>query len=186
MTAPNLNESAWQRAAAAAGRVYPSTEFEVAAALMTIIAGAIAAVTSASENTTTQIAVPILGGAVALLMTFAVVFGFQLIAAPVRQRNELRTAWEAPETETVNVGLTLGNMHRKGTELVHRFAPIGIGRPEEEEIEQWADEVVAFLAKHAPEASTQTFIAAGESESGPVLRLNARLQALQQIIDSLG
>lgn len=46
MADPNLTESAWQRATADAGRIYPTTAFEVAAALMTIIFGAIAAVVS--------------------------------------------------------------------------------------------------------------------------------------------
>jgi hypothetical protein len=85
----------------------------------------------------------------------------------------------------VNVGLTLRDLHRKGTELLHRFTGIGIGRPEEEELEQWADGTVAFLSKHVPEDSAQTFIAAGASEVGSVRRVNARLEALQQIIDGL-
>lgn len=181
---PDLNESAWQRAIAAARRVYPSTEFEVAAALMTIIAGAIAAGASAGEDTTTQIAIPVLGGTVALLMTFAVVLGFQLVAAPIRQRNELRAAWNVAEIETVNVDLTLRNAHRRGNELAQRFEQrMAISALNREEAEAWTEEVVALLAAHVPEEMGQRFIAAGNDESRPVARLRRHVDTLQTLID---
>jgi hypothetical protein len=188
MADPNLTESAWQRALSAARRVYPSTEFEVAAALMTIIAGAIAAVASADKDTTIHIAIPILGGAVALLMTFAVVLAFQLVAAPIRQRNELRAAWTVPEIETVNVDLTLRNAHRRGNELAQLLeAREGIARGHREEIDAWTEEVVALLAAHLPNSAGQQFIAAGQNQNGPVRRLRLRVNALQQIVnDNLG
>jgi hypothetical protein len=97
MTEPNLTESARTRARRDAARVYPSTEFEVAAALMTIIAGSIAAVASASDNATTQIALPIIGGAISLLLTFGAVWCIQLAVAPLRQRNELRMHWQSTD-----------------------------------------------------------------------------------------
>lgn len=184
MAEPDLNESALQRALTAARRVYPSTEFEVAAALMTIIAGAISAVAAADGNTTAQIAIPILGGAVALLMTFMVVFLFELVAAPVRQRNELRQAWTVPEIETVNVDLTLRNAHRKGNELAQFLeARRGVAQGHREEIDAWVEEVVALLAAHLPDDASQQFIAAGQNEAGPVRRLRFRVRALQKIID---
>lgn len=186
MADPDLNESAWQRAIASARGVYPSTEFEVAAALMTIIAGSIAAVASASGDTTTQIAIPILGGAVALLMTFVVVLAFELVAAPIRQRNDLRRAWSVPEVKTVNIGLTLRNLHRKGGELTHRGTSMGISRRDEMKMEEWADGVVDFLVAHVPEDLAQAFIAAGAAEAAAGRRLQAQLNALQQIIDDLG
>lgn len=154
---------------------------------MTIIAGSIAAVASASGDTTTQIAVPILGGAVALLMTFTVVLVFELVAAPIRQRNELRRAWEpSPAIETVNVGLTLRNLHRKGNELAQFLeARQGVARGHRDEIDAWVEEVVVLLAAHLPEEAGQQFIAAGQNEAGPVRRLRFRVRALQQIIDDL-
>lgn len=189
MADPDLNESAWQRAIAAARRVYPSTEFEVAAALMTIIAGSIAAVVSASGDATVRIAVPILGGAVALLMTFAVVLVFELVAAPIRQRNELREAWEpSPAIETVNVDLTLRNGHRRGNELAQRLEQRlaikrGIGADERQEAEAWTEEIVALLAAHAPESMGQRFIAAGSDEPKLVARLRRRVDTLQGLIN---
>ncbi len=156
---------------------------------MTIIAGSIAAVASASGDTTTQIAIPILGGAVALLMTFTVVLVFELVAAPLRQRNELRRAWEpAPAIETVNVDLTLRNAHRRGNELAQRFEQRiankrGIGVDDREEAEAWTEEVVALLAAHVPESMGQRFIAAGSDEPKLVARLRRRVDTLQGLIN---
>jgi hypothetical protein len=188
MADPNLTEGAWQRAARTSAHLYKTTAFGVAATLMTIIFGSVAAVASAGHDTTTQIAAPILGGALALALTFAVLFVVQLGAAPVRQRNELRAAWDSPPIKTVKVGLTLRDFHRKGTELLHRFGSMqyGIGRPELEETVEWADGVVAFLSEHAPEESTKAFIAAGQGAPQPLTQLEIRLGVLQGIIDEVG
>jgi hypothetical protein len=189
MSEPNLNESAWQRATADAGRIYPTTAFEVAATLMTIIFGAIAAVVSAGESTTTQIAIPILGGAVALLVTFAVVFGFQLIAAPIRQRNELRGAWEAPAIETVNVDISLRNAQRKGDDIAKRLErKASYRRDERAEAEAWADSVVQLLTGNVPDEATRRFLAVGGTDStgGVITTLRARVNALQGIVNELG
>jgi hypothetical protein len=185
MANPNLSESTWQRATTDAGRIYPTTAFEVAATLMTIIFGAIAAVASSGENTTTQIAAPVIGGALALLVTFGVVFVVQLAAAPVRQRNELRAGWQVPEIETVNVDLTLRNAHRKGNELAQSLEAKGGSstRHDRQAADMWVEEVVGLLAGNVPDADSQQFIAAGRNEQGPVRRLRIRVDALQQIID---
>jgi hypothetical protein len=186
MADPDLTESAWQRAKVDAAGVYRTTTFQLGGALLAAIFSALALIAQEGQATTTQGAVLVLAAAVAILLSVVVVLVCQLAAAPVRQRNALRAAWETPEIETVNVGLSLRNLHRKGTELVHRYSGLGTGKPEEEEIEQWADGVVAFLAKQIPDDSTKAFLAAGESEPGAVRRLSARLQALQQIIDGQG
>jgi hypothetical protein len=185
---PDLNESAWQRAAENASRIYRTSEFGGAATLMTIIFGAVAAVAADGEKATTQIAILILGGAVALLLTFVVVLAVQLATAPVRQRNELRQAWRMPEIETVNVDLTLRNAHRRGNELAQGFEAKGgsTTRTDREKADAWVEEVVALLAAHLPELFGQQFIAAGRNETGPVRRLRLRVDALQQIIDGLG
>ena len=155
---------------------------------MTAIFSALALIAQEGQPTTTQVAVPILAAAVAILLSVVVVFACQLAAAPVRQRNELRATWEQPEIKTVNVGLSLQDLHRKGTELLHRFSVMqyGIGRPELEETAEWADSVVAFLSEHAPEELTKRFIAAGQDVSAPLTRLEIRLGALQGILDELG
>jgi len=190
MADPDLTESAWQRALSAARRVYPSTEFEVAAALMTIIAGAIAAVASADKGTTIQIAIPVLGGAVALLMTFAVVLAFQLVAAPIRQRNELRAAWSRPEPEPaqpVNVGVALSDLRRRGKDLINGFSFRGGYNAEDEEaVESWTRETVQFLSERCDPASAKQFIDASRGEEHFVPSVEARVRALDLIIVGLG
>jgi hypothetical protein len=184
---PDLNESAWRRATAMAAGVYPTTTFQVAAALISIIFGSIAAAAASEANTTTQVACPVLGGATGLLMAFAVVFGAQLIAAPIRQRDELRLAQQAPKAETVSVDLTLRNAHRKGNELAKTLERSqGTTTSERYNAEQWTDEVVALMAGKAPDTATRDFLTAGQAETDPVRRLRMHVDALQRIIVEFG
>lgn len=187
MAEPNLSESAWQRAKVDAAGVYRTTTFQLGGALLTAIFSALALIAQEGQPTTTQVAVPILAAAVAILLSVVIVFACQLAAAPVRQRNELRQAWTMPEIETVNVGLTLRNAHRRGNELAQLLeARQGVARGHREEIDAWVEEVVAILAAHLPDEAGQQFIAAGQNEAGPVRRLRLRVKALGQIIDGLG
>jgi hypothetical protein len=186
MADPDLTESAWQKAKNDAWGAIKTPTFGIGAAIVGLLFAAAALIASEGQPASTQAGATVLCGAASIGITLVFILLFQLVAAPVRQRDALRAAWETPEIETVNVGLSLRNLHRKGTELVHRYSGLGTGKPEEEEIEQWADGVVAFLAKQIPDDSTKAFLAAGESEPGAVRRLSARLQALQQIIDGLG
>ncbi len=186
MANPNLTESAWTRAVAESARIYPTIGYGVAATLTTIIFGSVAAVAAAGEDTTNQIAYPIVGGALALAMTFVALFAIQLGAAPVRQRNDLREAWKAPEkVQSVNVPLTLRNHHRKGVELRHRFSGAMIGRAAQQELEQWADGVVDFMGPKLPESEVEDFLKAGEAEGSPLKRHIERLDTLQTIINGL-
>lgn len=188
MSDPNLTESAWQRAMTDAARIYPTTAFEVAATLMTIIFGAIAAVVSAGEDTTTQIAIPILGGAVALLTTFAVVFGFQLIAAPIRQRNELRQNWSRPAADSVqpvNVELSLRDFRRRGDDLLNSFRR-GYTTEDEETAERWTGETIQFLSQHCDPALAQSFIDASRGQTAFFPSFEARIAALNGIIANVG
>lgn len=189
MADPNLTESAWRKAKQDASRIYPSTEFEVAAALMTIIAGAIAAVVAASENTTTQIAAPIIGGAVALLITFGVVFAVQLAAAPVRQRNELREAWDPGESvRPIDIELTLRNERRKASGF-YRRTPRGGGwvqtQEHEKAAEEWTNRIVGLLSEHVDEDSAREFIEAPRNADGFKAGLDAQTAALDRIIAKL-
>jgi hypothetical protein len=187
MTDPNLRESAWQRAKVDAARIYPTTEFGVAATLMTIIFGAGAAVASTGDNTTTQIAVPIIGGALALSLTFLVLFFIQLAAAPVRQRNELRANWSVQPIQAVNIDLTLRDVYRKGNDLAKFLEQReGYSRGHREEAQDWADSVVALLAGNVPDEAARDFLATGGGESNFVRQLRQQVAALQKIIDGLG
>lgn len=191
MADPNLTESAWQRAAEVSARVYRTTEFGVAATLMTIIFGSVAAVASAGQDTTTQIAAPILGGALALALTFAVLFVVQLAAAPVRQRNELRAHWPRPGAKPVekpvNVELTLRNERRRGSDLKAALSnKWSTTTFDEQEAETWTSGVVQFLNEHVDEAAVKEFIEASREADGLSEQLEARISALDEIIEGLG
>jgi hypothetical protein len=186
MAEPNLTESAWQRAKDDAAGVYPTTAFQMGGALVTLIFGAIAAVASADGSTSVQIAVPVLGGSVALGMTFLAVLACQLVAAPIRQRNALREAWTAPEVQN-GIGVKLWNAYRKGKDLEERLddEPAHNSSYDREQVEQWSEETAALLAEAVPAEIGQTFFAAGQytDHSG---RIQERTNALKKIIEDLG
>lgn len=182
---PNLTESAWQRAKVDAAGVYRTTTFQLGGALMTAIFSALALIAQEGQPTTTQIAVPILAAAVAILLSVVIVFACQLAAAPVRQRNELRGAWESPAIETVNVEISLRNAHRKGDELLTQFgAGRGYTTSQRKEAEAWADGAISLMASRVPEEMSRRFLAAGEGQGVPQ-RLRARVESLQAIIAEL-
>lgn len=187
MADPDLHESAWKRATTDAARTYPTTGFEIAAALVTLIFGAVAAVVSAGENTTAQIAVPVIGGALALSLTFGIVFIAQLIRAPLQQRNELRQHWTRPEPEPVqpvDVGLSLRDFRRRGDDLINSFRQ-GYHTEDEETGERWTQEVIEFLSKHVEPSIAKTFIDASRSETSFLPSLEVRVAALNGIIDEV-
>jgi hypothetical protein len=87
-----LEGGAWERAKADAMGVYRTPWFGLGAAIVELLAvpAAVLLTSDADTSTTTQVAVPILAGAVALVIAFLSIFVAQLAAAPYRQRNELR------------------------------------------------------------------------------------------------
>jgi hypothetical protein len=187
MADPNLTESAWQRAKVDAAGVYRDTNFQLGGALVTAIFSALALIAQEGQPTTTQVAVPILAAAVAILLSVVIVFVCQLAAAPVRQRDALRAAWETPVIETVNVDLTLRDAYRKGNDLA-KFLEQRDRHPRghREEAQDWADNVVTLLAGNVPDDDARNFLATGGGESSFVRQLRQQVTALQKIIDGLG
>jgi hypothetical protein len=88
----HLDETAWARAKAGAAGVYRSPAFGIAVAIVELLALPAAVLFTADPGTSTQaqVAVPLLSGAIALVMAFLVVLAVQLASAPVAQRNEAR------------------------------------------------------------------------------------------------
>jgi hypothetical protein len=187
MADPNLTESAWQRAKVDAAGVYRTTTFQLGGALVTAIFSALTLIAQEGQPTTTQVAVPILAAAVAILLSVVVVLVCQLAAAPVRQRNELRSAWSVPKIETVNVDLTLRNAHLKGSDLAARFKrQTGFYSKDTKRVEDWTEEVVHLLAGNVPDEDARKFIEASKQTQHRLAdRLQARLNALRAIIDGL-
>lgn len=186
MADPDLNESAWQRAKNDSAGVYPTTAFQIGGALMTLIVGAIAAVASADGNPSIQIAIPVLGGAAALGMTFLAVLAFQLVAAPIRQRNELRGAWTAPEAQT-GIGVKLWNAHRKGCDLSTRIATEpGRDSYYRKAAEEWTQETADLMAGNVSQEAARDFFTAGRYEGDLERQIDDRTTELEKIIEGLG
>jgi hypothetical protein len=184
----DLSESAWQRAVAESARIYPTISFGTAASLATIVVGAVAAVASAGDNTTTQIAYPIIGGALALALTFGVLFAIQLAAAPVRQRNELRDNWVRPESgRPINVELTLRNERRKANTFYRVRANGTFTRTKEDEegAEEWTNRIVGLLTEHVGPDAAREFIEAPGNLTQFKPRLDAQTRTLDRIIDGI-
>ena len=189
MANPNLSESAWQRAKLDAEGIYKTTTFGVALAIMELLAVPAAVLATAGHNdTATQVAVPIISGALAVALAFIVVLVVQLAAAPVRQRNELRQGWDQPEPEpaqTVNVELTLRDFRRKGSDLLKSFSG-GYATEDEEAAERWTAETIEFLSQNCETDLASRFIDASQNHTEFIRSLEARLSALRGIINSLG
>jgi hypothetical protein len=180
---PNLTEGAWDRAVRAASGNYRTTAFGVTTTLATIILGAVAAVLAAGKTVTAQIAVPIIGGAVAVALCFGLLFLFELIVAPVRQRDELRRSWSTGSEDVVNVEVELRNLYRKGDEQMVRFdARTGHTRSQGKAAEEWADQVVTLMTGRLPEDKIRRFLAAGNGVPGSGRRLREQLDSLRSII----
>lgn len=185
MADPSLTESAWQRAKDDAAGVYKTATFGVALAIMELLAipaGVLA--TAGHEDTTRQVVVPILSGALALAFAFIVILVVQIAAAPVRQRNELRKAWKAPKAQT-GVVVKLWNAYRKGCDLSARMDE---RLPEERDwkaAEAWAEETADLLAGNVPETATRGFFEAGWYETDLVRQIDDRTGELKKLIEGL-
>jgi hypothetical protein len=189
MADPNLTESAWQRAKEDAAGVYRTTTFQLGGALVTTIFSALALFAQEGQpGATTQVAVTILAAAVAMLLSVVVVLVCQLAAAPVRQRNELRQNWNRPDPnpiQPVNVGLSLRDFRRQGDDLLKSLRG-GYITEDEETAERWTRETIQFLSQHCDPALAQTFIDASRGETNFLPSLQARISALDGIIDNVG
>ena len=190
MADPNLTESAGQRAKVDAAGVYQSTAFQLGGALVTAIFGALALIAQEGQPTTTQVAVPILAAAVAILLSVVVVFACQLAAAPVRQRNELRRAWNRPAepVRPINIELTLRNERRKASGFYRVRGDGMVTRTKEDEqgAEEWTNRIVDLLTEHVGPDAAREFIEAPRRADKFKARLDAQTKALDQIIDRLG
>lgn len=186
MAGPDLTESAWQRAKDDAAGIYKTATFGVALAIMELLAiPAAVLATAGHEDTARQVVVPILSGAFALAFAFIVVLVVQIAAAPVRQRNELRGAWTAPEAQT-GIVVKLWNAYRKGCDLSQRMEDKLPPERDWREAEAWAEETANLLAGNVPEESAREFFSAGSYDSDLVRQIDDRTGELKKLIDGLG
>lgn len=190
MADPDLNESAWQRAKDDAWAVVKAPIFGIGGAIVALLFGAAALIASEGQPVATQAATSIFFGVLSVGITLVFIFLVQLAAAPVRQRNALRQAWNRPEPEPesvqpVNVALSLSDLRRKGEDLRISFRN-GHDAEGEEAVEIWTREAIQFLSQHCDAAAAKEFIDASRYEELFIPALEARINALDRIISKLG
>lgn len=186
MADPNLTESAWQRAKVDAAGVYKTATFGVVLAMMELLAVPAAVLaTVGHEDTARQVVIPILSGAFALAFAFIVVLTIQVAAAPIRQRNELRAAWSAPQAQTGTI-VKLWNAYRKGCDLSARMEELLPQERDWKAAEAWAEETAGLLAGNVPEQAAREFFEAGGYETDLVRQIDDRTGELKKLIEGLG
>jgi hypothetical protein len=181
---PNLTESAWERGRDDAASTYRTTSFAVFLAIAELLAVPAAILLTAShEDSATQIASPLLSGAIALVATFAIVLIAQLAAAPIRQRNELRDAWRNPEPP-IDPELALMNLRRRGDDLLRSIRSASYTADHESAAEIWTTEVFQLLSENCDAALPKKFVNASNGSSLFVPSLERRIEVLDEIIGS--
>jgi hypothetical protein len=181
-----VRESAWERAKTDAASVYRSSAFGIAVTLVELVSIPVAVLFTVGADTAlqTQLAVPVLSGAVALVLAVVGVFAVQLAAAPVRQRNELRHGWTtAPAEDRPDVEMTLRNYIRRGDAVQERFVS-GYSSSDVRVADEWAEEVSQFLVRYCSPEAARAFLTA-TSDGRPYERVSAHVASLREIVDQL-
>lgn len=185
MADPNLTESAWLRAKDDAIGVYKTPAFWIGAFLVGLLFAAASLIASEGQPLSTQVGVSLFCGTLSMIVTLVFVAAVQLAAAPVRQRNELRGAWTAPEAQT-GIVVKLRNAYRKGCDLSARMEEKLPQERDWKAAEAWAEETAGLLAGSVPEEATREFFEAGAYESDLVRQIDDRTEELKKLIEGLG
>lgn len=180
MAHPDLHESAWHRAKRDAASVYRSAPFALGLALLGLLAAAVAGLENpASSDAETRVLLPLGFGVGALTVGSVAVLVFEVAAAPLRQRDELRRAWVSPDP--IDPELAARNLRRRGRDLL-----AGLGTPgftlDGDAVETWTAEVVELLGAHGDREQAEHFLDASAGERGLVSALESRLAALDEIV----
>lgn len=184
MRPPNfdLHESAWGRAKADAAGAYRSATFALCVGVLGLFASAVAGLVSFDGRDPKTSALALLAfGLATIAFGCLSVLVFQIGAAPLRQRNELRKAW--PSQESIDPDLRLKDLHRRGRDLL-----AGLGAAaftlDSDKVEDWTTEVVKWLGAHGSPEQTDSFLDSSADNGGTVSALTSRLETLNEIVDS--
>ncbi len=186
MAEPNLTESAWQKAKDDAWGVIKTPLFEIGGTMVGLVFGAAALIASEGQPGTTQAGASIFFGVLSVAVTLVFIFLVQLVAAPVRQRDELRGAWAAPAAQPKEIAVRLWNAYRKGCDLSTRMASRLPAEQDWQAGEAWAEETANLLAGNVPQETAREFFSAGSYESDLERQLDDRTEELKKIIEGLG
>lgn len=185
-----LTETAWERAKRDARRTYQSAEFAIASTLVGLLAAACALWAAAASETSTQadIAITVLAGVIGVAITVLAVAAFELAAAPIRQRNELRADWPAShsgERGAPDVRLALLNFARRADDEADKlWRQGGTTSSDYERYEKWTEEVVAFLDVHG-RAHGDAFINSPAQGQNLIQKYRTRATCLREVADKI-
>jgi hypothetical protein len=180
MTEINITQSAWKRALKDTQDIVGSLVFWIVDVLVSAIIGAI----------TTN---PWLGAGV-LVGIVVLVFGFTLLRAPIRQRNEAREEIRRIQDNISTIPVTLNEFIAEGTALRGSlFTSWDSDRSQEisQEVQDWTNRVCAYLSEHLPQFAAHFMnegVSTGGAYAGPAIRSNyatvmdRRLQRLGEIL----
>jgi hypothetical protein len=182
MAGPDLSESAWGRAKRDATGVYRSATFALSMTVLGLLAAAAAGLeTPDHADTKTELLIPLAFGLGTVVLSCLAVSIFELGAAPLRQRDELRRAWGSPDP--VAPGLALRDLRRRGRDLLAELGSPSFSL-DGEAVENWTLEVVEFLSVHGEREQAERFLDASDGQRGAVPALESRLIALDEIVES--
>lgn len=185
MSLPDLDESAWELAKANTAGVYGSGAFGIATTVVSVLTGAIAAWASSGGEPEEGIVVGVIAGLGGLLVCLLTVLLFEIGAAPLRQRNELRQAFESQDQlDDSQVLISLIDFLRRGEDHLSECRVRDFTTGDEAKLEDWTREVVDFLGRHCEERPARDFALASRGSSTFLARLEKRLAALGAIVAS--
>jgi len=184
---PSLDESAWKRAKDDAAGVYRSAAFSISTAGVSVLGGAVAAWLSFDQRAGEVAVISVVVGLTCIFCCLSAVLVFEAAATPLRQRNELRQAWSSASTlADGQVMVRLADFAREGDDLLCNCKAGGYTFQDESAVDSWTKEVVTFLAEQCDADLGKKFTLASRGTGPLVGRLEKRIDALDEIIGSLG
>ncbi len=188
MSGLDLEESAWHLAKANAGGVLASASFNLATGSASAMTAAIVGWLSYGGEALKVGLLSAAAGIGVYLLCFSAVIVFQWVAAPVRQRNELRRAFRnGDRLGSGEIAARISDYRRRGEDLLQGCkASGGYTAGQEEEVGRWTGEVAVFLASCFPDGRAAIDFSRASQGTMPLVgRLENRIAALDGLVESL-
>lgn len=179
-------ERAWNLATREAKAVYASPSFMLGSASLLVMVGALFAYVSWGDEPGRIALGSIATGLGANLICFASVLAFHVLAAPYRQRDELRRALRAGERiSNGEIAARASGFSRQGEDLLQTLkAGGGYTREQEKEVEEWTTRVSDFLAPLEGRWAIE-FSQASRKAGAMATKLERRIEALDALVEAL-
>jgi|SRR5215211_491587 len=174
MSRPIFKESAWELAKANSAAVYQSSQFNSATTGVSVLAGATAVLLTFGGDAAEVVAASVIAGLGAIMGCLASVLFFQAVAAPLRQRNELRRLLSSSDQlEDPEVLVALTDFSRRADDLLSECRAVDFTARHEDALETWTREVVEFFGRNRQPGSAQAFALASKGSGSFLDRLES-------------